>query len=140
MLDLSLCCHLSLYDPSLPQLCLRLGSLLTSTSHTAMEARGEEAPCAGTLRLLSLRVGWLALLPEVSAEKSADHFLPLTLACALEAFATPQCWRNSLVCGTFTMGLLCAGTWAVSGPAKAPSPCPPGAQAERSSGHKMWAC
>lgn len=28
--------------------------------------------------------------------ESADHLVPVMLACTLDAFANPQCWRNSL--------------------------------------------
>lgn len=90
--------------------------LLTSDSGAVMKANGEEeAALRGVFTPPTQGVGRLASCAETGCGWLPSPVLTLMGAAAGEG--------PLLVRGVFTVNLLCAGTWADSGPAKAPGPC-----------------
>lgn len=93
--------------------------LSTSDSGAVTKANGEEeAALYGVFTPPTLGVGRLASHAETVAAVGSPPWS--SHVGAVESFAAPQLGTVLLVWGLFTLSLLCAGTWADSGPAKGP--------------------
>lgn len=112
---------------------------LTHTQHR--KQKGRRLPCAGSSYLLSPRVGRLMLCTEVVTEigrPSSSRSCWCMLWMPLPTLSAGE--GHLLVWGMFTVGLLCAGTWADIGSTKAPIPCPLGIHVKTSSGQSVRGC